>query len=108
MTDLTSSTTTYITFIFSHKSHLLVNRKVLSDSHQKLHNLIKQLKDKGLGYRKISYELNRRNIKSHQGKTFYPSLVQSIWKKILNRERVRSKPMVSEYKNFDISFKGKF
>ena len=57
-----------------------------------------------MGYRKISKELNRHNIKSPQGKTFYPSLVQSIWKKIVKREKVMSKPVVSEYRDFDIGF----
>ena len=106
MTDLTSSTTTsYITFIFSHKSHLLVNRKVLSDSHQKLHNLIKQLKDEALGYRKISHELNRRNIKSHQGKRFYPSLVSNIYSKMMKKDKIMSQKVVSEYRDFDIGFR---
>ena len=105
VTDLTSSTTTsYITFILSHKSHLLVNRKVLSESHQKLHNLIRELKDEGLGYRKISHELNRRNIKSHQGKTFYPSLVSNIYSKMMKKDRIMSQKVVSEYRDFDIGF----
>ena len=105
VTDLTSSTTTsYITFILSHKSHLLVDRKVLSYSHQKLHNLIKQLKDEGLGYRKISHELNRRNIKSHQGKDFYPSLVSNIYSKMVKKDLIMSQKVVSEYRDFDIGF----
>ena len=103
VTDLTSSTTTsYITFILSHKSHLLVDRKVLSDSHQKLHNLIKQLKDEGLGYRKISHELNRRNIKSHQGHDFYPSLVSNIYSKMRNKDRIMSQIETRVYRDFDI------
>ena len=106
VTDLTSSTTTsYITFILSHKSHLLVNRKVLSESHQKLHNLIRELKDEGLGYRKISHELNRRNIKSHQGKRFYPSLVSNIYSKMMKKDKIMSQKVVSEYRDFDIGFR---
>ena len=105
VTDLTSSTqNSYITFILSLKSHLLVDRKVLSDSHQKLHNLIRKLKDEGLGYRKISHELNRRNIKSHQGKTFYPSLVSNIYSKMMKKDRIMSQKVVSEYRDFDIGF----
>ena len=50
----------------------------------------------------ILKELNRHHIKSPQGKTFYPSLVQSIWKKIVEREKVMSKSVVSEYRDFDI------
>ena len=103
MTDLTLLTnSSYITFILSHKSHLLVDRKVLSNSHQKLHNLIRKLKDEGLGYRKISHELNRRNIKSHQGKTFYPSLVSNIYSKMRKKDRIMSQKETSEYRDFDI------
>jgi len=92
--DLT--TNSYLIFILSLKSNLLVNRKVLSKSHQKLHNLIKSLKDEGLGYRKISYELNRRNIKSHQGHDFYPSLVSNIYSKMMKKDLIMSQKVVSE------------
>ena len=106
MTDSEDLTTnSYLIFILSHKSHLLVDRKVLSDSHQNLHNLIKSLKDEGLGYRKISHELNRRNIKSHQGKTFYPSLVSNIFSKMMKKDRIMSQRVVSEYRDFDIGFR---
>ena len=105
MTDLTSSTTTpYLTFTLSITTHLLSNQTTLTKSHKKLHRIIRKLKFQGLGYRKISKELNRHHIKSPQGKTFYPSLVQSIWKKIVKREKVMSKPVVSEYGDFDIGF----
>ena len=105
MTDLEETKNySYLIFILSLKSHLLVDRKVLSDSHQKLHNLIRKLKDEGLGYRKISHELNRRNIKSHQGKTFYPSLVSNIYSKMMKKDLIMSQKVVSEYRDFDIGF----
>ena len=100
--DLTNST--FLTFTLSIITHKLSNQTTLTKSHKRLHRIIRKLKLQGLGYRKISNELNRHNIKSPQGKTFYPSLVQSIWKKILKREKVMSKPVVSEYRNFDIGF----
>jgi hypothetical protein len=46
-----------------------------------LYNKIKQLKAKGLGYRKISKKLNEENIKTSRGNAFYPSSVYSILKK---------------------------
>jgi hypothetical protein len=46
-----------------------------------LHTKIKQLKKEGLGYRKIAKILNKENIKTPRGKTFYPSSVYSILKK---------------------------
>ena len=102
MSDLTQ--TPYLTFILSIKTHLLTNQTTLTKSHKRLHRIIRKLKHQGLGYRKISKELNRHHINSPQGKKFYPSLVQSIWKKILLREKVMSIPVVSEYRDFDIGF----
>ena len=96
--------TPFLTFTLSIKTHLLTNQITLTKSHKRLHRIIRKLKLQGQGYRKISKELNRHHIKSPQGKTFYPSLVQSIWKKILLREKVMSKPVVSEYRDFDIGF----
>ena len=81
-----------------------LNNYFYSEHQQYLYDTIKELHGKGLGYRKISNELNHHNIKSPQGKKFYPSLVQSIWKKIVSREKVMSKPVVSEYRDFDIGF----
>ena len=105
VTDLKDTTQTpFLTFTLSITTHLLTNQTTLTKSHKRLHRIIRKLKLQGLGYRKISKGLNRHNIKSPQGKTFYPSLVQSIWKKIVKRERVMSKPVVSEYRNFDIVF----
>ena len=105
MTDLTLLTSLpYLTFKFTITTHKLTNQTTLTKSHKKLHRIIRKLKLQGLGYRKISKELNRHHIKSPQGKTFYPSLVQSIWKKIVSREKVMSKPVVSEYRDFDIGF----
>tara|TARA_B100000767_G_scaffold165192_1_gene154758 strand:- start:139 stop:408 length:270 start_codon:yes stop_codon:yes gene_type:complete len=46
-----------------------------------LYNKIKQLKQEGLGYRKIAKRLNEENIKTSRGKFFYPSSVYSILKK---------------------------
>ena len=92
----------FLTFKFTITTHKLTNQTTLTKSPKRLHRIIRKLKHQGLGYRKISKELNRHNIKNPQGKIFYPSLVQSIWKKILLREKVMSKPVVSEYRDFDI------
>ena len=105
VTDLSDLTQTpFLTFTLSIKTHLLTNQTTLTKTHKRLHRIIRKLKLQGLGYRKISKEMNRHHIKSPQGKTFYPSLVQSIWKKIVSREKVKSKPVVSEYRDFDIGF----
>ena len=93
-----------MTFVYRHRTHELVYRRTLSESHQKLHNLITNLKLEGLGYRKISKELNRRGIKSHNGKDFYPSLVSNIWRKIKKKQMIMSQTIVKEYRDFDIVF----
>ena len=51
-----------------------------------LHSKIKQLKDEGLGYRKIAKILNEEKIKTPRGKTFFPSSAYSILKKKNNRD----------------------
>ena len=105
MTDLKDTKSLpYLIFTLSIKTHLLSNQTTLTKSHKRLHRIIRKLKLQGLGYRKISNELNHHDIKSPQGKIFYPSLVQSIWKKIVEREKVMSKPVVTEYRDFDIGF----
>ena len=65
---------------------------------------IYNLKSEGLGYRKISKQLNEMGIKSHSGVDFYPSLVSVIWKKIEKKERILNLPITSEYKDFNIIF----
>ena len=74
----------------------------ISTEIQKTHDKILQLKNKGLGYRSISKELNRLGYKSSMGKDFYPSLVSVIWKKIEKKQRILNKPVVKEYSDFDI------
>ena len=103
MTDLKDTTTRYfITFIYRYKSSKFVYRKTLTESHQKLHNIIWELKQEGLGYRKISKKLNEMGIKSFTGKSFYPSLVNQIYKMIEKKKKLVSYPTISEYYDFEI------
>ena len=106
MTDLKDVTKRYfLTFIFRYKSSDFVYRKTLSKQHQKLHNTIFNLKQQGLGYRKISKKLNEMGIKSFTGKSFYPSLVNQIYKNIEKKLRMKEYPTISEYLDFEIVFK---
>ena len=108
MTDLKILTNKYfLTFIFRYKSSDFVYRKTLSKSHLKLHNIIWELKQEGLGYRKISKRLNEMGIKSFTGKSFYPSLVNQIYKMIEKKLRMKKYPTISEYYDFEIVFKKK-
>ena len=107
VTDLSKSTPIpFLTFVYRHRTHEFVYRKKLSESHQNLHKLISKLKSDGLGYRRISKELNKQRIKSHNGKTFYPSLVSNIWRKLERKLKILNQPVISEYRDFDIEFVG--
>ena len=61
-----------------------------------------KLKNGGLGYRRISKELNRLGYKSSMGKEFYPSLISVIWKKIEKKQRILNQQDIVEYSDFDI------
>tara|TARA_B110000914_G_C15146270_1_gene301777 strand:- start:198 stop:512 length:315 start_codon:yes stop_codon:yes gene_type:complete len=98
--------TPFLTFVYRHRTHEFVYRRKLSVSHQNIHNIITKLKLEGLGYRRISKELNRQGIKSNNGKTFYPSLVSNIWRKIEKRQMIITQPIINEYRDFDIKFIG--
>ena len=56
-----------------------------NEDHQNKLKLINKLSNDGLNSKEISNYLNSRNIKSHHGKEFYPSLVWTILKKYRNR-----------------------
>ena len=71
---------------------------------RQLHRLIKKLKNRGLGYRKISKVLNQHNVKTINGKSFYPSLIFGISKKIKVKEEFMNKRVIKEYMDFDIVF----
>ena len=44
-------------------------------------------------------------IKSFTGKSFYPSLVNQIYKKIEKKLKMKEYPTISEYYDFEIVFK---
>ena len=94
--------TPFLTFKLRVLTHQFVNRRKLDNSHQKTHDKILKLKNQGLGYRRISKELNRLGYKSSMGKEFYPSLIPVIWKKIVKKQRILNQPVVKEYSDFDI------
>ena len=98
-----TTTIPYLTFTHLIKTHEFGYKKELTNnSHQKLHDIISELKHQGLGYRKISKKLNELGIKSHQGHDFYPPLVSNIWRKLRVKEELLNQPVISEYSNFDI------
>tara|TARA_Y100000385_G_scaffold31771_1_gene29959 strand:- start:144 stop:467 length:324 start_codon:yes stop_codon:yes gene_type:complete len=94
--------TPFLTFNLSVLTHQFVYRKKLNNSHQKTHDKILKLKNDGLGYRRISKELNRIGYKSSTEKEFYPSLISVIWKKIEKKQKILNQPITNEYSDFDI------
>ena len=94
----------FLTFNLRIITHLLTNRKQLPIQQRQLHRLIKKLKKRGLGYKRISEVLNQHNINTIKGKSFYPSLVFGVLKKIEMRENLMNKRVVKEYTDFDIVF----
>ena len=63
-----------------------LNNYFYSEHQQYLFNTIKELHQKGLGYRKISNWFNERNIKTPRGSEFKGNYVFSILKKGRVRE----------------------
>ena len=109
MTELLKTTNIpFLTFIYRYKSSDFIYKKVLPKQHQNLHDIIHKLKSEGLGYRKISQRLNKMGIKSSTGKEFYPSLVSMTYKGIEKKRKRKVYPTISEYKDFDIVFVGRY
>ena len=103
VTDLGFPTPTpFLTFNLRVLTNQFVYRRKLDNSHQKTHDKILKLKNDGLGYRRISKELNRLGYKSSMGKEFYPSLISVIWKKIEKKQRILNQQEIVEYSDFDI------
>ena len=94
----------YLSFKLRIITHLLTILKKLSNQQRQLHRLIKKLKNRGLGYSKISKVLNQHNVKTINGKSFYPSLIFGILKKIKVKEEFMNKRVIKKYMDFDIVF----
>ena len=52
-----------------------------SPQQEEIFNLIKSLRESGMGYRKISYYLNKRGILTHKGKSWRTGHVYSVLKR---------------------------
>ena len=97
----------FLCFTYHTKTHLLSNYiKPLSPQQKLIHRIIFKLKSQGYDFKQISDTLNKHNIRTTTGKKFYRSLVWNIYKKRLKRNKFMSKPVIEEYRNFDIEFMG--
>ena len=99
------SSVPFMCFTFHTKTHLLSNDiKSLSSKQKLIHNIIFKLKSQGYDFKQISDTMNKHNIRTTTDKKFYRSLVWNIYKKRLKRNKFMSKPVIEEYRNFDIEF----
>ena len=89
----------YLNIKITTKSQLLQSSYSHYNSYQKfLYNLILTLKDKGLGYRKISHYLNKNGYKTPRGHSFINSSVSSIFSKgNIRKERIENLKSHKDY-----------
>ena len=72
----------------------------MSKDREKLHRVIFNLKEEGLGYKRIHRKLVEMGM--NVGKS--PNTIDSIIKKRLKRDEILNQPVIEEYKNFNIQF----
>ena len=79
-----------------------MNNYFYSEHQQYLYNTIKELHQKGLGYKEISKWFNERNIKTPRGSEFKGNYVFSILKKGRIREERLNKESKWKIESVDI------
>ena len=96
---LESDSNYYLNINLTTKSQLLQSDYSHYNSYQEfLYNLVNTLKDRGLGYRKISHYLNNNGYKTVRGNSFYNSSVHSIIKKgNIRKERIKNLKSHKDY-----------
>ena len=89
----------YLNIKITTKSQLLQSSYSHYNSYQKfLYNLILTLKDKGLGYRKISHYLNKNGYKTIRGHSFQNTSVYSIFLKgNIRKDRIKNMKSHKDY-----------
>ena len=86
--NLTNKYTNYLCFTITYRTNKLVHyqNNKYTKQQQENHDLIQSLREKGLGYRKISKLLNERGIKTSKGNTWTNTKVFSVLKRYRERE----------------------
>ena len=81
----------YLCFNITIRTNKLVHIKTYTSKQQKTFRLIKNLHNKGLGYRKISHYLNEKNILTERGNSWGSNYVYSVLKRYKERQnRIRN------------------
>ena len=97
------SSVPFLVYVFYTKTHLLSPTQYnvpLSKDREKLHRVIFNLKEEGLGYKRIHRKLVEMGM--NVGKS--PNTIDSIIKKRLKRDEILNQPIIEEYRDFDIQF----
>ena len=89
----------YLNIKITTKSQLLQSSYSHYNSYQEfLYNLVLTLKDKGLGYRKISHYLNKNGYKTIRGHSFQNTSVYSIFLKgNIRKDRIKNMKSHKDY-----------
>ena len=87
---------------------VLTTRNLIVSSYSnyqlELHDIIQNLHDEGLGYRKIAQWLNENEYQTPRGKRFFNSHVHSILKKKRLRDERLNQEVEVEYGDFSLEF----
>ncbi|MDP6533323.1 MAG: hypothetical protein QGH89_05795 [Candidatus Marinimicrobia bacterium] len=97
------SSVPFLVYVFYTKTHLLSPTQYnvpLSKDREKLHRVIFNLKEEGLGYKRIHRKLVEMGM--NVGKS--PNTIDSIIKKRLKRDEILNQPIIEEYRDFDLQF----
>ena len=104
-----SGTIPHLEFILEIQSNNLTYQgNPYTEYQQFLYTLIKSLHDKGYGYRRIAHKLNKWNVKTTRGKTWFNTSVSSVLKRKHERdiriEQIRHKEYPIKISKFAIKY----
>ena len=107
--NLTERYIPYLCFTVTYRTNKLVHYQndKYSKQQKENHDLIHSLREKGLGYRRISSLLNDKGIKTSRGNTWTNTKVFSVLKRYREREErleLINKEYESEWGNMEIRY----
>ena len=104
---LFSITIPFLEFSIEFQSNNLIYDKGYSIRQQMIYCLIQFMKEEGMGYRKISRKLNQWGIKTHRGKQWFNSSVNSVLKRKYQRglmnEQIRNQHSPSKVSKLEVN-----
>ena len=100
----------FLCFVVSVQTNKLMSRRGgigYSKLQKETHDLIKSLRESGLGYRRIAHHLNSKNIKTYTGKQWKGNHVYATLKRFKEREKrlsLREEVFKSEISKFIVIY----